>query len=474
VFLGIDLGTSSVKAVLIDTEGRPVAEASAPCRVDSPRPGHAEADPDDWWRAVAGAVHRLPDAGLSATRALGVAGQMHGVVVADAAGVALRPAVLWTDRRAVDVLSAFPPDTARRVDNALSPGMAGPILAWLARHEPDCMARVRWALQPKDWLRLRLTGEAAADPSDASATLLASADGEWDLPLVASLGLSADWFPAVRASAEIAGTLLPAPARELGLRPGLPIACGAGDTAAAALGSGLLHDGESQLSVGSGAQIVVMRGQRPVLSECLNSYRSASPPGLARWYVMAAMQNGGVALEWARDLLGLSWDEAYRVAFASRAAESSALFLPYLSGERTPWMAPQAHGAWVGLSLHDDRGSMMRAALLGVAFGIRAGLDALRQHGASIARLRVVGGGSVDPAWRAMLTDVLGVPLDAVACPNAAGRGAALLAGLSVGHWQAGDLARLKPDAVPLGDPAPGRTDDDYRRFLDLYRRLRP
>jgi xylulokinase len=190
---------------------------------------------------------------------------------------------------------------------------------------------------------------------------------------------------------------------------------------------------------------------------------------------MAAMLNGGLALEWARGVLGLSWEEAYARAFAPPAARSEAVFLPYLTGERTPWMDPYARGGWMGTGAADDAGSLMRAALTGVAFGVRAGLDALREHGAAPARLRLAGGGTVHPAFRQLLADVLEVPLDAVTCPNAAARGAALLGGLAAGAFAQGDLPSLAPAAVPAAEP---RLDAAlaarYQRFRDLYARLTP
>ena len=399
-------------------------------------------------------------------RAIGVAGQMHGVVACAAGGTALRRAMLWSDTRAVGLLGRYPADAERRVNNRLTPGMAGPLLLWLAQEEPEVLARARWYLQPKDWLRLRLTGTVYGEPSDAGATLLADADGQWDIDLIETLGLDPTRFAPIVDSWADAGVLTQASSRELGLRQGIPVVAGAGDTPAAALGSGLLSDGASQLSIGTGAQIVVMRAARPVFSPCLNGYPSAAPAGHPRWYVMAAMQNAGVALEWSRGLLGLNWDEAYRGAFADGSLASTALFVPYLTGERTPWMNPTAHGAWVGMSAHDDQASLMRAAFFGVAFAIRAGLEALRDHGATIRRLRLAGGGSIDPAWREVLTDVLGVPLDAVNCPNASARGAALLAGILAGFWRADELPALAPDATALSDPRTGVYDEDYRRFL--------
>jgi xylulokinase len=358
------------------------------------------------------------------------------------------------------------------VGNPISAGMAGPILLWLMQYERDLFARTRWALQPKDWLRFKLTGAASTEPSDASATLLANGDGEWDEGLLGELGIARALLPKVAGSAAVSGQLTSAAAHALGLPRGVPVAGGAGDTAAAAFGSGLYHDGAAQLTTGSGAQIVVMQARQPTFSPALNVYRSASTGSLPRWYVMAAMQNAGVALEWVRGTLVLAWDEAYERAFAADAKASSAMFLPYLTGERTPWMDPNIRGAWVGLAPKDDAGSLMRAAFLGVAFSIRAGLDALHENGIEISRLRLAGGGSVHASWQRLLIEVLKKPLDAGTCPNASARGAALLGGVAAGFWTMNDLVAMAPGLISLGEPTGDGFDESYARFRDLYQHL--
>jgi len=472
MLLGLDLGTSSAKALLLDERGEAAAEAGAPCEVERPRPGWAETHPERWWEAMVAAVHRLPGEKRAAVRAIGLSGQMHGAVLCDAAGAPLRPAILWLDGRSAEGLSRYPPGSERTTGNAVSAGMTGPVLAWLAEHEAATLRAARWALVAKDWLRLRLTGEAATDPSDASGTLLADRDGDWDEPLVAALGIRRDLLPPVVASAGESGRLRESAARELGVPAGVPVAGGAGDTLSAALGSGLFREGAAQLSIGTSAQVLVLRSAWPGFSPRLNVYRSANPDGLPRWCLMAAMLNGGLAIDWARAALGLGWDEAFERAFAAGAERSEAVFLPYLTGERTPWMDPHVRGAWAGLGPGDGAGSLMRAALEGVAFAIRAGLDALREHGASVGRLRLSGGGTVHPAWRQLLADALEAPLDAVACPNASARGAALLGGLAAGRFAAADLPALAPSAVPAAEPRAGSLAERYGRFRDLYGRM--
>lgn len=469
-FLGIDLGTASLKLAIVDEDGHERASASSAYAVETPHPGWAQTSVDRWWSALVDAASRLPSSERDAVRGIGFSGQMHGVVITDAAGRALRPAMLWPDTRAHALLDAWPEPL--RQANPVAPGMAGPLLRWLVLNEPALADKTCWALQPKDWLRTTLGGEICTDPSDACATALAEPSGAWDDASIAALGLPRDWFAPLAPSYAAAGTLSAAAASALGLKAGIVMAVGAGDTPCAALGSGLHADGDALLTTGTGGQIVVLSRDAPASVPGLHAYRAATD----QWYRMAAMQNVGVALEAARGWLVFDkWPEAYEAAFAASASERVS-FLPYLSGERSPWMDPSARGGWLGLGLGDTRGTMMHAAFEGVAFSLRAGLDAIRANAgagaAGIRTLRLAGGGSIDPRWRQMLADALNADLQAVDCPNAATRGAALLGGLAVGHWHAADLARLAPSAVHVASP---RADTPlagrYARFIDLYKR---
>lgn len=473
MLLGLDIGTSSTKALLLDLRGEPIAEASASYAVEHPGPGLAETDPARWWAAAVEAVAQLPRGNRAAVRGVGLSGQMHGVVLARADATPVRPAILWLDGRAAASLASYPAEAGRITGNPPSTGMTGPTLAWLREREPAELAAARFALLAKDWIRLRLTGEAGTDPSDASGTLLSGADGLWNAGLLAALGIAPELLPPVRESSAAAGQLTPGAAAALGLPPGIPVATGAGDTLAAALGSGLLREDQAQLAIGTSAQVVVPRASWPGFSPRLNVYRSAAPAGLPRWCLMAAMLNGGGALDWARAALQLGWDEAFARAFAEEGPGGEIAFLPYLTGERTPWMDPHLRAAWVGASPADGAGALMRAAFTGVAFGIRAGLDALREHGAAPVRLRLAGGGTVRPAWRQLLADALGLPLDAVSVANAAARGAALLGGLAAAVIAPSDLSALAPAVTPVAEPRDAAAlTASYARFLDLRARL--
>ncbi|KVM71010.1 carbohydrate kinase [Burkholderia ubonensis] len=473
--LGIDLGTGSVKLVTLDPDGVERAVASEPYALSSPQPGWAEIAPQAWWDALVRAAARLPADERAQVAAIGFSGQMHGVVLIDAAGRAVRPALLWPDTRAARLAAAADwPDAP----NPVAPGMAGPLLRWVAASEPAALRAARWAVQPKDWLRIALGGDVAADPSDACATALATPDGAWDAARLDALGLPRALFAPVRASTAPCGGLAAQAAAALGLPAGVPLATGAADTACAALGSGLVADGDALLTTGSGGQIVVLADRLPAARRGLHRYRAAAGGG---YYTMAAMQNVGLALEAVRGWLGYaSWPAAYDDAFAQPASERLS-FLPYLSGERSPWMNPDARGGWLGLGLGDTRGAMMRAAFEGVAFALRAGLDAIRAEGAegaegaerrAVASLRLAGGGSVDPRWRQLLADALGASLDAVDCPNAATRGAALLAGVAIGLWREDALRALAPAASPVAAPCGDRAlANRHARFVDLYAR---
>lgn len=466
--LGIDLGTASVKALLLDAGGRVRGRASRAYAVAAPRPGWAETDPEAWWRATQAAVRAcLAAAGAARdagprVAAVGLSGQMHGAVLTRRDGTAVRPAVLWADTRSREALAAYralPAETLRRLANPITAGMAGPTLVWLLRHEAGACRETRWALQPKDWLRLRLTGEAAAEPSDASATLLYDLPADrWAEEVIAALGLPLHWFAPLRAS-HASTPLAGAAAAALGLPAGLPVAAGGGDTACAAYGTALREAGEVQVTVGSGMQVVAVRSSPDIDATGRTHLFRTVEEG---WYGMAAMQNGGLALEWVRSMLALGWDGMYAEAFATPAGAEGVSFLPYLSGERTPLMDPDARGSFLGLTLRHGREHLARAAFEGVAFALRDGLAALEETGVRAGRLRLAGGGSLRAPWRQLLADVLGRPLDAVAVPDASARGAAQLGWLAVGH-----TSPLPPDPTPAAEPVPAEA---LERAYGLFR----
>ncbi|MDQ4128833.1 MAG: xylulokinase [Actinomycetota bacterium] len=476
MFLGLDLGTSSVKALVIDAGGEVRGEGSAPYRVHAPSPGWAESDPQDWWTAVAEATRAAIGQRGEEIEAVGLSGQMHGVVLSDEAGRPVRPAVTWADARSHEQLEAYrrlDAGLGRRLGNPPWVGMAGPTLLWLRDNEPENYRSARWALQPKDWLRLRLTGEAASEPTDASATLLYDIEGDgWAYDVVEALGLRAELLASLKDPAKVAGQLGREASDSLRLPAGTPVAAGAGDTAAAALGSGL-RLGSVQLTVGTGGQIVALRDEPVAYPEGgVHLYRAATRH---LWYSMAAVQNAGLALEWARSLLGASWSEVYEEAFSVPPGAEGVTFLPYLTGERTPHFDPDARGVWSGMRLKHGRGHLMRAALEGVAFSLRQALEALEKTGLRAPELLLGGGGASYELYRQLLASVLRRPLRVLSDANVSATGAALLGGRAVGAF-ASDLDAKVPgaardDVQDVVEPAEDQEayEEAYLRYARSY-----
>jgi xylulokinase len=421
--VGVDLGTSGVKVLVVDLDDVVLGRGRAEYPVRVPSVGRAESDPADWWRATCRAVRQaVAQAREAEVVAVAVAGQMHGVMLATGGGDPVRPAILWLDQRAGAEAAAYrqlPETLTGGLGNRPSAGMAGPILCWLARHEPENVAAARWALQPKDWVRLRMTGQPATEPTDASGTLLFDLQaGAWADDLVAALGLDRGLLAPVRGSARPSGALLPGPAGELGLPPGIGVAAGAADTAAALLAAGL-RDDEAMLTLGSGGQWAVPEKEfRP--TAVTNLYRAVGDG----YYRLAPVQNVGVTLDWVRTLLDVSWADLYESA--TRPARPGApVFVPYLTPER--W-DPTATGAWTGLTLAHQRQDLLRSALDGVAALLRERLDDLRAAGHDPRAVILGGGGAAHPAWRDLLAEALGVPLRPTPAPWLSAAGAARLA----------------------------------------------
>ena len=425
--LGIDLGTSGVKALVTSLDGAVRGRGMAGYPVRVPASGRAEAAPGDWWRATRAAVREaLAEADRVTVTAMAVAGQMHGVVLVDDRGAPLREAILWLDQRAAAEAATYeelPGEYTAMLGNRPSPGMAGPLLSWLMTHEPGTVRAAWWVLQPKDWLRLRLTGQAATDPTDASGTLLYDlATDAWADPLIEKLGLPREKLPPVRRSSAEGGHLLSGPAADLGLPAGIPVAVGAADTAAALFAAGLEPD-EAMLNLGSsGVWVVQEAGFRPadITKATTNLYRAVGDG----CYRLASVYNVGVTLDWVRNVLGATWDELYDTA-SRPPREDAPRFDPYLSPER--WN-PGATGAWTGLTLAHGRDDLMRSALDGVVGLLRLRLDDLRAAGHKPRRVILGGGGIAHPAWHELLAGALGLPVRDAATAWLTPAGAARLA----------------------------------------------
>jgi len=474
MFLGIDIGTGSVKLLVLGSAGQVLAEESATYRVISKKPGWAETEPEEWWAAIVRASNQLPKELRSKILAIGLSGQMHGVVLTSSAGQAIRAAILWADSRSITELEIYKklrPEQLGQLANPITTGMAGPSLLWLKRHEADNYKKAKWALQPKDWLRLRLTAIANSEPSDASATLAYDLrKDDWAYSVIEDLGLRSKLFPTIIPSGKVAGLLTKESAKSLGLRPDIPVAAGAGDAAASAFGSGLSKAGQAQINIGTAMQIFVIRN-KAVVDPSLRThlYRTAGD----NYYAMAAMQNAGLALEWVRKMLHMSWAEMYEEAFRVEAGSEGLTFLPYLSGERTPHLDPNAKASWHGLSLRHSRAHMTRAAFEGVAFALKDGLVALTDTGIKFDGLRLAGGGSLRKEWRQLLSDVLGQKLYAVSVASASARGAALLAGLAIGKISINDnFLETRQELIAEPHIRHG-LEPAYARFKQAYRQIK-
>jgi len=442
VALGIDLGTGSTKAVVADSDGRVLATSKAEHPITTPRPGWSETNPEAWIRSARAAVSGVLTAADVEVVALGLSGQMHGVVLSSADGVPVRDAILWSDQRALPDLEPLRARLGPMLDRLANPvvaGMAGPTICALRRSEPGAVAAADAILQPKDWLRLRLTGSIATDPSDASATLLWDfTDDDWSREACEAFGVDHTILPHVQESGSAAGDLTDSGARLVGLAAGIPLATGAADTAAALLGAGMAI-GDTQVSTGTGGQIAQLIDRlAPDPTRRTHLFRAALPGG---WYAMAAIQNAGIAIDWALRVLDTSIEQAAAAVGHSTSGSGGAVFVPYLTGERTPHLDASLTGCWAGLRPGVSRADMIRSVFEGVACALRDGLDALREAGHTIDRALLAGGGSTSSWWQGMLADVLGIMLVPHDAADASARGAALLGWSAVGH----DIDAIEP-----------------------------
>jgi len=449
--VGLDVGTSAVKGVAIDEEGRVVATASAEYPLSRPQPGWSEQEPEDWWRAAEDVLARLP------AGPVGLSGQMHGLVVLDSEQRVLRPAILWNDQRTsaecaeIEERAGF----ARLVEltgNRALTGFTAPKLLWVRRHEPELYGRIRHVLLPKDYVRLRLTGELAVDVADASGTLLFDVRlRDWSDEVCAALEIPLDWLPPVFESTDIAG---------------------AGDQAAAALGVGIARPGPVSVVLGtSGVVFSALPAYQHDPEARLHVFCHAVPQ---TWHAMGVMLSAAGSAAWLESVLAAALGDLEAEAARWPPGTEGLFFAPYLAGERTPHPDPAARGAFIGLSVRHDRGALWRAVLEGVAYGLRDSLELLRDLGARPESARVSGGGARSELWLRILASVLGLPLETTESEEGSAFGAALLAGVRAGVFSDADEAvarcvRARRRIEPEWD-----YDAGYRRFRRLYPALRP
>ncbi len=438
--IGLDLGTSGVKAVLLSADGQLLAEATAPLTLSRPQPLWSEQAPADWLAAVHGAMAALraqaDPAHWSQVRAMAAAGQMHGSVLLDAQLQVLRPAILWNDGRCqaeCDALEAREPRTRQITANRAMAGFTAPKLMWVAAHEPAVFARVARVLLPKDWLVLQLTGFCSSEMSDAAGTLwLDLAGRQWSPAMLAASGMRLDQMPPLHEGPDAVGRLRPDLCRAWDLPAGVQVAAGAADNAGGAVGVGVVQPGQALLSLGtSGVILVASAGPQAKPERGVHTFCHALP---GTWYQMAVMLTASSALSWWCGITGLAPADLLASLTVGEVRQAAPLFLPYLSGERTPHADPAATGSFLGLTHAQGRDDLSYAMLEGVAFAFADGLAALKEAGSRPVGLLAIGGGARSDAWLQLLADVLGLPLDRPAGAEVGpALGAARLALLSLG-----------------------------------------
>jgi xylulokinase len=477
--IGVDVGTSGTRALAVTTEGELVAEANRPHDLLTPRPGWSEQDPEQWWAATTGVLAEVAAAVGDDVAGLGLTGQMHGSVFLDSAGAVIRPALLWNDQRTArecdEITERVGAD--RLLEIAGNPALTGfqaPKVLWLAREEPDAYARVASVLLPKDYVRLRLTGEHATDASDASGTLLLDIRArDWSDAILDALEIPRAWLPRVYEGPEVTGTLRDELADELGLPRGLPVAAGGGDNAAAAVGVGVVRAGAVSTSIGtSGVLFAHSDTFAPDPSGRVHAFCHAVPDA---FHLMAVVLSAGGSLSWWRERIGGGADFETLVGEAEAVAPGAEglLFLPYLTGERTPHLDPHARGAFVGLTVRHGRGHLTRAVMEGVAFAMRDGLEIMRGLGTPDDDLRAVGGGARSPLWLHLQADVYGRAIRRTVIDEGPAYGAALLGGVAAGVFadvgEASARVRLREEVTEPDPERARRYDELYGVYATLY-----
>jgi xylulokinase len=487
VVLGIDVSTTATKAIVIDASGSVLGMASSEYPFEQPHPLWSEQHPHLWWDGTTEAIARaLTAAGVTGddVAAVGLTGQMHGLVLLDADGDVIRPAILWNDQRTAAECDAIraalgPRRLVEITGNDALTGFTAPKLLWVRDHEPDAWARVAHVLLPKDYVRYRLTGAFALDKADGAGTILFDlAARDWSPEVLDALGIDPAWMPPTYEGPEATGTITSEAAAITGLRPGTPVVAGGGDQAANAVGVGAVVPGRVALSLGTSG-VVFATTDRPIFDAAgrVHAFCHAVP---GRWHLMSVMLSAAGSLRWFRDAIapGEAFDRLVGAAESVPATSEGLLFLPYLTGERCPYPDPLARGAFVGLTLAHDARHMTRSVLEGVAFGLRDGLDLMVEAGMPVpAQVRASGGGTASALWCQILADVLDAEIVLPATTEGAAYGAALLAAVGSGWFGSVEEAA---DAVVLTTPAatPGsdvsRYAEAHARYRSLYPALAP
>jgi xylulokinase len=486
--LGIDLGTSSVKVVVYATSGKILGLGSAEYPILTPQPGWAEQDPEQWWSATVQAVRTaLNAADRPEILGIGFSGQMHGPAILDKQNRLFGNAIIWADQRSGPLLAEIISLVGKKrlaevCGTAPAAGFLIATLRWMQRYDPARLDNMGTILLPKDYIRFKISGEVATDPSDAAATgLFDVAQRTWAWEVIEVLRLPKTIFPEIRDSAGVCGKLLPGPAAELGLEAGIPVATGSADQPAQAVGNGLIEPGQGSVTLGTGGQVFVPLATPVFDSEGrLHTFCHALT---SRWYLLGAMLSAGMALRWARRVLRcdqVSYRELDQMAESAPIGAEGLVFLPYLVGERSPLMDPEARGTFAGLTLRHDTGYMIRAVLEGISFAMRQIIETIEETGVRMDRWVASGNGLGSPLWRQMLADTLNRPLlrgeDANSAERA-GVGAAILGGIAAGVLSGfKEVQSFAPRFDEITRPDPARVEAyerGYARFKELYPRLK-
>jgi xylulokinase len=482
-FLGIDASTTATKALLMGDDGQVLGVATSEYSYETPQPLWTEQHPDLWWQATAASIRQvLAETGIDPAqiKGVGLTGQMHGLVLLGADGEVLRPAILWNDQR-----TGAECDEIRRLlgkehfiqitgNDALT-GFTAPKFLWVKNHEPETFAHIRQILLPKDYVRFKLTGRYATDKAGASGTVLFDLQRrDWSAEVVAALGIDPAWLPPTFEGTAVTGQVTGQASEATGLKVGTPVVGGGGDQAAAAVGTGAVVEGVVSLSLGTSG-VVFAAADRPIVEPegRLHAFCHAVP---GQWHLMGVMLSAAGSLRWYRDALtpGVDYDSLLRPAADVPPGSDGLFYLPYLTGERTPYPDPLARGAFVGLTVRHGQAHLTRSVLEGVAFGLRDSFELMTSAGlAGVSQVRVTGGGVRSALWRQILADVLDVELVMVNADEGAAYGAAILAATGAGCY-ADVPAACAALIRTTGSTVPGVAAAAYRQLYPLYRNLYP
>jgi xylulokinase len=488
--LGLDIGTTGARALLCDEHGRVLSVATAEYPLSTPQPLWSEQNPEDWWRGACDALRAVvAQAGVAPEqiRGLGLTGQMHGSVFLDEQDQVIRPALLWNDQRTAAECAEITARVGaeRLIAIAGNPALTGfqaPKILWLRNHEPERYARVAQALLPKDYIRRRLTGISATDAADAAGTLLLDLrQRDWSNEILAALDIPRAWLPRVFEGPEVTGEVRPDIAAALGLPAGLPVVAGGGDNAAAAVGAGIVQPGIVSSSIGTSGVIFAHSDEIALDPHGRLHTFCHSVPG--RYHLMAVTLAAGGSFRWFRDALRavtgqhLGYDDLTTLAESVPPGAEGLIFLPYLSGERTPHLDPLARGAFIGLTARHTLAHMARAVMEGVVFALRDGLEIMRDLGMAPRQIRATGGGGKSPLWRQMQADIYATPVATLAAEEGPAYGAALLAGIGAGLFRdvvdAVDRCVTLTASIAPNDHAAAQYDRVYAIYRDMYAALR-